>query len=374
LLQLTNIDEWTIAEIHERLGEPQKQDLHQSKKEDGISSPRYTVNAISMKMVNPKWLSDTIMIIDFGIAFLEDQGSTDIGTPKNYCAPEFQFGRPRSKYSDIWALGCTIFEIRTGCCLFLFHGPPDRERILLEVVKTLGRLPEEWWKGWENGRSWYNLEIQPEGKLVDMVKGNLAQQIVAMGLHDGDIKPSHSSHGDMGFKKDVLRTIEERLPSPSALHQNQTDKLIALVEELTTSEAADVIVRINKDSGSSDEKSEEKSGSGSGSSRQHESGSGSSNNKSGKSMISSEGIETKTNMVTITGSEEHKVHGLAGLPGRSTTVKELLESAGTTISPIEAGKLEDLLRKTMALVPEERVAAADLVKHSWFVDTYEVDS
>lgn len=369
LLQLANIDEWTVDEIHKRLGKPQTQDLGHSSKENESSSPRYTVNAISMRLVDPKWLSDAIMIIDFGIAFSEEHGSTDIGTPKNYCAPEFQFKRPRSKRSDIWALGCTIFEIRTGCCLFLYRGPPDRDQILIEVVKTLGTLPDEWWEDWEKGRRWHELETKPGGQLADMLQGNLTEQINAMGLHDGDTKPSYSSHKDMGFKKDFLKTIEERLPSPSEQHQNQTDQLVALVGELTTSEAVEVMAQVNRNSGSSQEKSQEKSGSDS--SPRNDSGSASSNNKSGEKSMSSEGIATDVPSSSSGGSDEHKVDDPAGLPGHSVAVKEFLESAGTTISQIEAERFEDLLRKTMAFVPEERVAPLELVKHDWFIDTYE---
>jgi len=310
------------------------------------------------------------MIIDFGIAFPEEHGSSDIGTPKNYCAPEFQFKRPRSKSSDIWALGCTIFEIRTGCCLFLYRGPPDRDQILIEVVKTLGSLPEEWWEEWEKGRHWHELEIKPGGQLADMVKGNLAEQIKVMGLHDGDTKPSYSSHKDMGFKKDILKTIEERLPSPSEQHQNQTDQLIALVGELTTSEANEVMAQVDRHSGSSQEKSQEKSGSVS--SPRNDSGSGSSNDKSGEKSMSSEGIATDASSTSKgVRSEEHKIDDPAELPEQSVTVKEFLESSGTTISQIEAERLENLLRKTMALIPNERIAAIELVKHDWFIETYE---
>jgi serine/threonine-protein kinase SRPK3 len=65
------------------------------------------------------------MIIDFGVAFHQDQSSPDIGTPKIYCAPEFLFDHARSVSSDIWALGCTLFEIRTGASLFRYKGRPS---------------------------------------------------------------------------------------------------------------------------------------------------------------------------------------------------------------------------------------------------------
>lgn len=49
LLQLANIDEWTVEQIHERLGKPLTQDLHRSiKGADDLSGPRYTISTIDM--------------------------------------------------------------------------------------------------------------------------------------------------------------------------------------------------------------------------------------------------------------------------------------------------------------------------------------
>jgi len=204
-----------------------------------------------------------------------------------------------------------------------------------------------------------------------MVKGNLASQIEAMGLHDGDTTPSHSSYKDMGFRKDVLKTIEERLPLPSEQHQRHTDQLIAIVEELTTSEAAEVMAQVSRNSGSSRQNYQEKSGSGSGSSPRNDSGGGSANSKSGE--ISSEGIasESKAAEPTTVAAQEHTIDNQAGVSELPVAVEVYLESSGTTISQREAEILEDLLRKTMSFVPEERVAAIELVKHDWFIDTYE---
>jgi serine/threonine protein kinase len=75
-----------------------------------------------------------------------------------YCAPEFNFGSPRSVNSDTWALGCTIFEIRTGASLFRFRGVPTRDQVLVTMVRLLGRLPEKWWVEWEDGHNVIDLD------------------------------------------------------------------------------------------------------------------------------------------------------------------------------------------------------------------------
>ncbi|KAH7329916.1 kinase-like domain-containing protein [Rhexocercosporidium sp. MPI-PUGE-AT-0058] len=392
LLQLANIDEWTVAEIHDRLGEPQTQVLHRTSGQTGeFSGPRYTVNAISMKLVDPQWLSDQIMIIDFGIAFLEEQSSLDIGTPKNYCAPEFNFNCPRSISSDIWALGCTVFEIRTGSCLFRYRGSPTRDQMLTAVVKILGNLPDIWWDLWEDGKTWYKLEIQARGQLADIIPGTLYHEIMKIGLHDGDSHTAQPTHKDLGFGADNEDGNESHRMkyASSEKHLNITGRLVALVEELTTSEANFVLAQIENplSAGSSYDKtgsSPEKTGPGTGESTKAQSGSGSTSAsgssaaKSGEKSISSEGISTgaETNAGTTT---EQALGMNTGADRRlprtgdvaPPTCAEFLEPFGTIISVVEALALESLLRKAMQLLPENRASAAELAKHNWFFDNFE---
>ncbi|KAL2067024.1 hypothetical protein VTL71DRAFT_1448 [Oculimacula yallundae] len=397
LLQLANIDQWTVEEIHERLGAPQTRVLHRAAGHTGeFSGPKYTVNAISMKLVDPQWLSDQIMIIDFGIAFMEEQSSLDIGTPKNYCAPEFNFKSQRSISSDIWALGCTIFEIRTGSCLFRYRGTPTRDQMLIAVVKILGKLPDIWWNKWEDGRTWYEHEIQAGGQLADMIPGTLFHEIMKIGLHDGDSHTAQPTHKDLGFGADNEAGNEshKRKLSLTDKHVNTTSRLVALVEELTTSEANYVMAQIeNPHTGSSNEKSvssREKTDSGTGESAKvlsgsgAGSGSGSSAAKSGEKSISSEGIATGTMASTaatvgtaiksalgidaVTANRELPQAGKVDVP---LTIAEFLEPSETIISVVEALKLEDALRKALQFLPEDRISAAELAKHRWFFDNFE---
>ncbi|KAK2626922.1 hypothetical protein QTJ16_004097 [Diplocarpon rosae] len=406
LLQLANIDEWSVDEIHDRLGKPQTQILHRTAVRAGeYTGPEYTVTAISMKLVDPRWLSDQIMIIDFGIAFMEDQSSVDIGTPKNYCAPEFNFKGPRSISSDIWALGCTIFEIRTGCCLFRYRGVPTRDQMLIATVKVLGKLPEIWWDQWEEGRIWYNVESQSGGQLVDIAAGTLHQEIMEIGLHDGDMGTNHPTHKDLGFKQDNLaehESLKER-HSSSEKHLNTTDCLIGLVEELNTSEAEGVMAALQKyGSGSSLERTDSrtyssnktKSGNASAASSAGKSGdggasgssapktgdaSGSSNAKSGEKSISSEGMSTgpTRNKGVAIGSALGIVDGIgkrqphAEDVDMAVTNTEFLETSGAIISVVEALTLEDVLRMAMQFLPEHRPSAAQLAKHDWFYADFE---
>jgi len=327
------------------------------------------------KLVDPQWLSDQIMIIDFGIAFLQEHSSSEIGTPKAYCAPEFNFGSPRSVSSDTWALGCTIFEIRTGACLFRYRGVPTRDQVLVSMVQMLGKLPEVWWEDWEKGHNWYDLEVQVGGEMADTPLGHLHHQIMEIGIHDGDEAADPSLYKNHDLKHETLVENEkERGPTSWQAHRDSTNRLVALVDELTTSEAAEVMDQINKgpNSGSSQEKTS------SGSNKNHSgsgAASGSSNAKSGEKSISSEGISTG-----VPASGDLGTAGEVPTPELNSGslvipavigIAEFLEPTGTTISTVEADSLEDLLREALTFLPEQRRTPLIISRHHWFRDEYE---
>ncbi|KUJ17502.1 kinase-like protein [Mollisia scopiformis] len=400
LLQIANIDEWSIDQIHERLGFPQTQGLHrvQGANED-TSAPKYTVEAISMKQVDPQWLSDQIMIIDFGISFLEVYSSSDYGTPKSYCAPEFNFDTKRSMKSDIWALGCTIYEIRTGSCLFGYRGQPTRNQILASIVQIMGPLPDLWWDTWDEGRKWYEDSIAQDGQLCKFPQGKLHECIMEIGLRDGDATTSSSKLRNIEIKGDTPPNVDKRKSSTSQMHQVSTSHLVALVEELTTSEAAEVMELVNKpntessedkpQSGSSGEKpnsgsSGEKPNSGSsgekansGSSNKNQYGSGSSGSKGTDKTVSSEGLSTGSShpLGIPLGSITDEGHQKPKTPEQVLSPKptiDFLEPAGVTISVLEGNDLESLLRETLQFLPEDRPGPAELSAHHWFHDKYGV--
>jgi len=309
------------------------------------------VKESSMKEVHPKWLSDQIMIIDFGISFLRNERSLDIGTPKAYCAPELFFKEPRSEASDIWALGCTIFEIRTGTLLFRCRGSPTKDQVLMSVVEMLGKLPPEWWDLWEKGREWYSNKISNGGGLPQTTLGTLHRDIMEIGLHDGDREPF--------FLKVFGSAITKQSPPSKGLtisevHDESTTRLVALVDELTTSEAVDVIAQVNKSFRSSESKSS----------------SSSPMTKDGDASISPDRTLSLPENTTKTergiSSNSPPKHG-----SPLATVMEFLELEGTTITSIEGNDLDDLLRKAMRFLPGERLQAAQLTKHQWFSRKYE---
>lgn len=126
------------------------------------SAPTYVVEPISD--IKARYVIESILIIDFGQSFFLDNPPPDgVGTPWRYRAPEAIFDLKASVYSDVWALACTIFEIRAGERLFeVFF--PDRDDALLEIVQLLGKLPERWWHAWEGRLTYFDEDGNPKQK------------------------------------------------------------------------------------------------------------------------------------------------------------------------------------------------------------------
>jgi len=64
-----------------------------------------------MKYINPE-----SCLIDLGQSFEVSQppNSDDVGIPGPYRSPELILDKTAGIGSDLWALGCTLFEIWTG--------------------------------------------------------------------------------------------------------------------------------------------------------------------------------------------------------------------------------------------------------------------
>ncbi|KAL4804594.1 kinase-like domain-containing protein [Aspergillus unguis] len=117
-------------------------------------APPYLVYPVTYFPENSSRTSDKLCVIDFGEAFKISDPPPDLGIPFPYAAPETLFGESPSPASDIWALGCTIYEIRTGKRLFaLFEDSMDDYLGL--VADMLGRFPEPWWSSWENRLNYF---------------------------------------------------------------------------------------------------------------------------------------------------------------------------------------------------------------------------
>lgn len=157
-----SIDTWSVGEIYKRLGQPKKDEIVAlSGSTPGESASKYIVEPCSL--LNPQFISEDIVLVDFGCAFpLNSPPSSPdgIGLTMSYSAPEVIIDSKMSAYSDIWALGCVIFEIRSGGQLF-GDWIGTKDDILRQMVQAFGKLPEPWWTAWENRTLFFDDDGEP---------------------------------------------------------------------------------------------------------------------------------------------------------------------------------------------------------------------
>lgn len=116
LLEISGIDQWSVEKIYDTFGELSVVELLDVSGEPNTSpsGPRYVVepaNIMEIFSLN----TGNIKLIDIGEAFHVTSPPEDgVGTPAQFCSPELLVHHTASKASDIWALGCTIFEMRIG--------------------------------------------------------------------------------------------------------------------------------------------------------------------------------------------------------------------------------------------------------------------
>jgi dual-specificity kinase len=90
-------------------------------------------------------LDDNVKLLDLGSCKLASKPYLYAQTLR-YRAPEVLMGLPSSNKIDMWAIGCTFFELYTGKCLFRsdFLSVDEKQKNLdqlIKITKTLGPLP-----------------------------------------------------------------------------------------------------------------------------------------------------------------------------------------------------------------------------------------
>ncbi|KAF7866860.1 hypothetical protein EAF04_005701 [Stromatinia cepivora] len=184
-----SIDTWSEEEIYERLGQPKKDEIMTiSGSAPGESAPKYIVQPCFL--LNSHLLSEEILLVDFGCAFPSDSPPSnpdDIGLTMSYAAPEVIFDSKMSVYSDIWALGCVLFEIRSGGQLF-GDWIGTKDDVLRQMVQAFGKLPEPWWTAWENRSLFFDDDGEPkktwDDGIVRASKFELDEMIAEIGAED----------------------------------------------------------------------------------------------------------------------------------------------------------------------------------------------
>ncbi|KAM5341999.1 hypothetical protein ACJ41O_015030 [Fusarium nematophilum] len=145
LLRLNDeFDSYKMEDLDRIFGRPQTAPLETySGKPPGPHGPDYIVVPLDFGSATTNVLSSEICVIDFDQSFTTTTPPSERpGIPAKYLAAEVAAGRPPSPASDIWALGCAIFRLRSGDDLFFDYDTNCAADALRQIVKTMGQLPE----------------------------------------------------------------------------------------------------------------------------------------------------------------------------------------------------------------------------------------
>lgn len=206
------VPQWPDDMLYLHLGSPETEDVYTH---DGSPlsphAPPHVVAPIDASLLcASSLLQEEVLLKDFGQSFFTDQQSQTCvpATHIHYFPPEAFFDSQFSFSSDIWALACLLFGIRVGSALFdPFLGSGDS--VLMQVVETLGKLPDPWWNLWKARDQWFDdmREPIPEGKqskrgvLLASPKTSPCQKLCEIGQRDD---PPLGYEGDM-FEKTGTR-------------------------------------------------------------------------------------------------------------------------------------------------------------------------
>lgn len=159
LVKLANLNQLPEDELLSLLGQPEKAYVRSKSGQDlPASSPRYLTIPTDTSRLGDLYLTDQICVIDFGESFPISSPPADLGIPENYLPPEVLLGQDNAVglASDLWALGCTLFEIREQ--IPLFYMIFDTDELLAEMVRFFGKPPQAWWDAWEARRDFFDDE------------------------------------------------------------------------------------------------------------------------------------------------------------------------------------------------------------------------
>lgn len=145
------------------------------------------MESASFSYVDFEYISEQALLIDLGEAFPElHPPSNGVGTPVSYCSPELLLESKASKASDIWALACTIFEIRSGFPLFESFVGSSAE-ILGEMCRILGILPETSHSLWKKHGMNIANHAQLDGPTLNERIKEIGMYDLQESIHGGDI-------------------------------------------------------------------------------------------------------------------------------------------------------------------------------------------
>lgn len=204
--------------MYAHLGDPEMEEVRtRDEQPPGPHAPATLVAPIQNSTIShAAFLQDSVIVSDFGQSYViaSPPSSYQPGTLLNYESPEARFEGHVGLETDIWALGCAIFEIRAGFALFESFMGSDVD-ILRQMTETLGRLPDPWWGAFKQHTLWFEEDGQPKSKqdqeragvLLKACRSSIRAKLRRIGKRD---YPPFGDEGPM-IEKSGVRLPEEEI-------------------------------------------------------------------------------------------------------------------------------------------------------------------
>lgn len=252
LFGLLNIDRYTESDIYRLFGAPETAPLEtESGETPGPEAPKFIVKSLDFLSSKESVISQDVRLIDFDQSFLISVPPEQmLGTPAEFLAPEVAVGLKASPASDVWALGCSIFRIRSGegpFSGFEVTSPVDLLRI---VIQTLGEFPGSWgdtlfdyygqptkeptkgspFEPWEDKRSIDKIWDQPENSVIETGRVRLEHQV----WKEGKKKPYPPCLSNTIWKPTATKINNSYIDG----YSDETDELLEALPKILENEAA----------------------------------------------------------------------------------------------------------------------------------------
>ncbi|KAL5334147.1 kinase-like domain-containing protein [Aspergillus crustosus] len=133
-----------------------------------IVYPAETPNALNQNQTTAE-----LSVIDWGESFsMDNPPEYRTGIPLEFASPELVLDRRCGAASDIWALACTMIEIRIGLRIFYLWNSTCETSYLYQIVDLLGIPLEPLWARvsgqWRQGLARYSPDLDTDTVLLEL--------------------------------------------------------------------------------------------------------------------------------------------------------------------------------------------------------------
>ncbi|KAL2209471.1 kinase-like protein [Sarocladium strictum] len=167
LVRPDSLDKLTENDLYKSIGWPVRQPVrHKYLPKLPYTVPEYLVHRADMTKLDPAYPNSDICLISKRPPHLLGSPVALPKSPANYLPPEviLRDSEGLSPASDLWALGCSLFEIREQRPLF---NPPEWDDyfdLIADIVRIFGVLPDPLWESFYDHDDFF--EWDEEGQFL----------------------------------------------------------------------------------------------------------------------------------------------------------------------------------------------------------------